>query len=182
MNVGKQFEQAIKENTPSEYLYYRLKDPAGAFGNNGNLRFSQKNPFDAIIFDPQCGFLFALELKTVSGKSISFERTKEEHGEIHLHQIQGLQQWGKYNRVIAGFIIEFRGLERTIFLDIDAFTELSTIVDKKSFNINDLDSNGLQYTEIDQQKLRTRYKYDMEKLLSGFRDNYKVKENIDEQG
>jgi len=174
--IGKQFEQAIKENTPDEYLYYRLKDPAGAFGNNSSLRFSQKNPFDAMIFDPVCGLLYALELKTVSGKSISFERTKEEHGEIHVHQICGLQQWGKYDRVISGFIIEFRGLEKTIFLDIDTFTELSTSIDKKSFNLKDLDSRGLRYTIIDQHKLRTRYRYDMEKFLLASRDNYKEKE------
>lgn len=167
-NVGKDFEAAIRKSVPEWCLYYKLPDQAAAFGQTSGLRFSKKNPFDAILFNPRTRTLYAVELKTVAGKSISFERTKDETGVIHKHQIDGLLEWSKYDGVVAGFIIEFRQEETTVFLDIKTFTELSSSVDKKSFNLSDLDAHALQYTVIEQQKLRTRYRYDIEKFLSEY--------------
>lgn len=163
-SVGKQFEQAIKESVSDEYLIYRLPDPASAFGQGTNLRFSKKNPFDFIIWNPKTKTLFALELKTVAGKSISFEREKSDNGVIHKHQIDGLREWAKYDGIVAGFVIEFRENETTVFLDIDSFDRLEKAINKKSFNMGDLDE--LSYTIIPQKKMRTRYKYDLTYLLN----------------
>ena len=163
-NVGKLFEQSFRNSVPSYALYYRLPDPPQSFGG-GNLRFSSKNPFDCLIWDSERHTLFAIEIKTVSGKSISFERSKQEKGEIHFHQIQGLNDWSKYDGIIAGFIIEFRQIEKTVFIRIEDFNKLIEKIPKKSFNFDDLDSNEIDYIFIPQHKKKVNYRYDVEELL-----------------
>ena len=160
MNVGKQFEQDFSKSVPDSVLIYRLPDAAQSFGG-GNLRFSRKNPFDYIMYDGST--LFALELKTVKGKSISFERMKEDSGDIHYHQIVGLNEWNKYRGTICGFVVNFRDLERTVFIPIHKFNELVENTTKKSLNINDLVGNVI---EIGTEKVRTRYRYDIEKFIN----------------
>lgn len=176
-NIGKIFEEQIKKSVPDYALLYRLPDSAQSFGGCSNLRFSQKNPFDFLLWDSSSHILYALEMKTVSGKSISFERNKDDHGDIHLHQINGLSYWNKYDGTICGFIIEFRELEKTIFLGIDDFNVLSGVIPKKSFSYNDLDKYKVKYITIPQTKARTRYTYDIDNFLSHNERQRKVEEN-----
>lgn len=164
--IGKIFEGQWKKSVPDYALLYRLPDAAQSFGRCNNLRFSSKSPFDYLLWDSIRRILYALELKTVKGKSISFERTKEDHGEIHWYQIAGLEKWSKYNGITAGLIIEFRELGTVVFIDIAEFNRLIGTISKKSFNFNDLDANGINYTIIGQTKLRTRYKYDVDGFLN----------------
>lgn len=161
MNEGKKFEAAFKASVPDDCLIYRLPDPAQSFSGVGHLRFAPKNPFDFLIWNPKEKRLFALELKTVGGKSISFERSKEEHGEIHYYQADGLNLWSKYDGITAGFVIEFREIETTIFIDIHEYNRMADVVTKKSFTINDLESNEINYIVIPQRKLRSRFRYDV---------------------
>lgn len=175
MNIGKLFEQQLKISTPSYSLLYRLPDAAQSFGTSNNLRFSSKNPFDFLLWDSIGHILYAIEAKTVSTKSISFERSKNDSGVIHLHQIAGLNKWDKYNGIICGFIIEFRELEKTIFLKISEFNKLINAINKKSFTINDLDNNDIAYSVISQKKARTRYKYDLDTFLTNMRNNNLIK-------
>lgn len=163
--VGKIFETQLSKSVPDYALIHRLSDPAQSF-SGGNSRFSNKNPFDYILWDSKRHILYVLEAKTVAGKSISFERSKDEMGKIHYHQIQGLESWNKYDGVVGGLIIEFRELEKTIFLDIKDMINLMGIIPKKSFNMTDLDKNGIPYFVIPQKKERTRYTYDIGDFLS----------------
>lgn len=163
-NEGKRFEEDFKKSCPDYSLVYRLPDSAQSFGGGGKLRFSKKNPFDYILWDSKKHKLYALELKTVSGKSISFERDEEDNGEIHYHQIQGLNEWNHYN-IVCGFLIFFREIETTIFLSIDSFNKLVEIIQKKSFNVSDLETNNIYYERITQNKVRTRYRYDINSFL-----------------
>lgn len=165
-NTGKLFEQDLKKSVPDYALMYRLPDPAQVFSKTDNLRFSAKSPFDFLLWDAKRHLLYAFEAKTVAGKAISFERSKEESKEIHYHQIQGLTKWSEYDGITAGFIIEFRGLEQTIFLDIQDFNKLIEMIDKKSFNVKDLADNGLPYFIIPQQRMKTRSKYDIDAFLA----------------
>lgn len=165
-NQGKRFETAFKTSVPSYALIYRLPDSAQSFDRSSKLRFSRKNPFDYLMWDSKRHILYALELKTVKGKSISFERRKDETAEIHYHQIAGLREWSKYDGIICGFVIEFRELEKTIFIDIKGFDTMANVISKKSFNINDLNTNGISYTVIPQQKKRINYSYDIDSLLN----------------
>lgn len=164
-NYGKIFEESFKKSVPDSCLYYRLPDAAQSFGGSNKLRFSIKNPFDCILYAPFLGVLYALELKTVKGKSITFEIDKNDKKEIHLHQIEGLNKWAKYDGICAGFVIEFRELEKTVFLPIESFNKLVCIVGKKSFNFADIENSSLPYSIIEQTKLRTRYIYNIEKFL-----------------
>lgn len=164
-NVGKRFEQDWIKSVPDYVGVLRLPDAAQSFYKSSNLRFSRKNPFDFLLWCPNTLTLYTLELKTVKGKSISFERSKEEHGEIHYHQIIGLENFEKIGECVSGFIIEFRELETTIFLSISEFMKLQEFIDKKSFNYNDLGNNNIEYTVIPQKKLKSHFRYDIESFL-----------------
>lgn len=107
---------------------------------------------------------FCLELKSVAGKSISFERTKKDKGEIHYHQIEYLKSCSQYKNVIPGLIIDFRGTNNTWFLHIDQWDGLITSITKKSFNESDL----LSYSHpllISKKKLKVNYRYDVAKFI-----------------
>lgn len=163
--VGKNFEAQWGKSMPDYALLYRLPDSAQSFKKSSNLRFSSKNPFDYLLWDSNRHILYALELKTVAQKSISFERDKEENREIHYHQIKGLNDWNKFDGIICGFIIEFRKFEKTIFLEINEFNKLINTITKKSFNLDDLDNCNIKYTIIGQTKARTRYTYKIDEFL-----------------
>ena len=107
---------------------------------------------------------FCLELKTVAGKSISFERTKKDKGEIHYHQIEYLKSCLNFKNVIPGLIIDFRGTDNTWFLNIYEWDTLINSITKKSFNESDL----LSYSHpilISKKKLKVNYRYDVEKFI-----------------
>jgi len=167
-NIGKKFEDDFVKSIPDYVLAYRLPDPPQSFSKSANLRFSNKNPFDFILWDSHEMKLYALEMKTVKEKSISFEREKDSKGKIHKHQIDGLNEWNKYDGIICGFIIEFRSIETTIFISIEAFNKMLILITKKSFTIQDLDDNNIPYFIIPQTKKRTRYRYDTEYFLTQF--------------
>lgn len=164
-NIGKDFESRIQKYIPDYAKMFRLPDAAQSFGGSNNLRFSRKNPFDYFLWDSSRHYLYALELKTVSGKSISFERTEDDKGEIHYHQICGLNEWDKYDGTICGFIIEFRECQKTIFINIKDFNNLISCVDKKSFNLKDIEKYNINYVVIPQKLLKTKYSYDMDYFI-----------------
>ena len=108
--------------------------------------------------------LFCLELKTVAGKSISFERAKKDKGEIHYHQIKYLKSCLNFKNIISGLIIDFRGTDNTWFLNIYEWDMLINSITKKSFNESDL----LSYSHpilISKKKLKVNYRYDIEKFI-----------------
>ena len=165
-NVGKVFESQLLKSVPDYALLYRLQDPAQSFGGSSKLRFSSKNPFDYLMWDSKRHRLYALEAKTVKEKSISFERDKEDKGVIHTHQIKGLNEWNKYDGITCGFLIEFRALEKTIFLDIKDMNKVMNAIQKKSFTLSDLELLNIPFFVIPQKKARTRYTYDLDYLMS----------------
>lgn len=164
-NVGKRFEQDLIKSVPDYVGVIRLPDAAQSFYKSSNLRFSLKNPYDYILWCPNTLTLYALELKTVKGKSISFERTKDEHGEIHYHQIVGLQNFDRIGECVCGFVIEFRELETTVFISISEFLKLQNTIPKKSFNFKDLSTYDVNYITINQVLLKTHYRYDIDTFL-----------------
>lgn len=164
-NVGKRFEQDFIKSVPDNIGIIRLPDAAQSFYKSSNLRFSNKNPFDYIFWCPNTLTLYMLELKTVKGKSISFERAKEDNGEIHLHQILGLEKYDKIGECVCGFVIEFREIEKTVFIPIKEFARLSQEISKKSFNYNDLVEYHVNYVLISQSLIKTHYRYDIENFL-----------------
>lgn len=164
-NVGKIFEENWKKSIPDDVLYYRLKDSAQSFHQENFLRFSLKNPCDCFLF--YSPYLFALELKSVSSTSISFEKNKEKSSKIiHYHQIKGLTEFGKYNNVIAGFLLNFRhkdGTQTCYYQHIDDFNMMINDIGKKSFNEKDLIGNNA--IVVHSKKLRVNYKYDVTQFI-----------------
>lgn len=164
-NIGQVFERQWKASTPDYAMLYRLPNPAQSFGGSKDLRFSIKPPFDFLMWDSKKHRLYALEMKSVGGRSISFERNKKENGDIHYHQIKGLNEWNRFDGITCGFVIEFRKIEKTIFIDIEQMNKIMNFIPKKSFSFDDLDKYNIQYTQILQTKARTRYTYDVDKFL-----------------
>ena len=103
--------------------------------------------------------IFARESEKISG-------VKDESREIHWHQIEGLNKWNEYDGIVCGFIIEFRKIEKTVFIDINDFNKLMNTITKKSFNFDDLDNHKINYVVIGQEKVRTRYKYKVDEFLN----------------
>lgn len=164
---GKIFEQNFANSAPSYALAYRVPDNPSGFQKNSMLRFTRQNPFDYLIWDSRHFRLYALELKTVAGKSIEFEREGDKKGSgIHYHQALGLNDWDKYPGIISGFIIEFRAMELTIFIHIKDYNKLIECVPKKSFTVKDLDDYDIPYQVIPQKIMRVNFKYDIDHFLS----------------
>ena len=69
-NSGKVFEAQIIKSLPNDYAkHLRLNDSTGMLGTTTNLRFSNKNPFDFMIWNSKQFRLYCLELKTKKNKS-----------------------------------------------------------------------------------------------------------------
>ena len=172
---GKVFENNFEKSAPSYAKAYRIPDPPQSFNRTNNLRFSRKNPFDYFLWDSKNHLLYALELKTVAGKSINFERTEDERKSdgIHYHQAQGLKEYNQYDGLICGFVIEFRGEAKTVFLDIDDYFELIKYVGKKSFCFKDLDAYDIPYVVIPQKIIRVNYRYDIDTFLKEKAEEFK---------
>lgn len=157
-NTGKILEQNWKKSVPSNVFYYRPPDSAQSFGTNRNLRFSAKSPCDCFMFNGV--FLYALELKSVGTKSMSFERENSDKGVIHKHQIDNLYKFSQYENVISGFIFDFRLSDSTYFCHINDFIEMINNIEKKSFNEKDLYEWG-KPLKIEKKKLKINYRYDI---------------------
>lgn len=91
------------------------------------------------------------------------------------NQIQGLLDASRH-KLIAGFLINFRNTDNnTYFISIDNYMMMVNNINKKSFNIRDLSENGA--IEIYSTKKRTRYTYDIQKMI----DKIKLEEQSGNQ-
>lgn len=174
-NVGKIFEDDFKNSLPDYIIYTRLRDAPQSF--NRTARFSWKNPCDNILFDDKRRLFYSIELKTTKGTSFSFEDIRLDNQDdkmIHKHQIIGLANYAKWNNVRSGFILNFRdekkNEQRTYYIDIKSFIEMTMTINKRSFNESDLLlSNPIRINGV---KKRTRYVWDLDELF----DNLKGEE------
>ena len=108
--------------------------------------------------------LYTLELKSVGTTSISFERTKEDIGVIHKHQIDTLEKFSTYKNVVSGFVLDFRLSDKTYFCMIEEFVNMVNNLDKKSFNEKDL-FEWCNPIEIEKKKLKVNYRYSIDKFF-----------------
>lgn len=162
-NIGKVFEQNWKASCPDWLLTYKPPDAAQSFNMQNNLRFSQHSPCDYMMFDGHNGIFYTLELKSFQG-SCSFERTKEDKGTIHHHQIESLNKFATYPNVISGFLLDFRKSDNTYFILIDEFNEMINHITKKSFNEKDM-LEWCNPIKIEKKKLKVNYRYNVELFL-----------------
>jgi recombination protein U len=150
-NPGKKFEEDFKNSIPADMYYWRIADSAMSWGEGENIRFTPKNPFDAILYSYP--MLILLELKSTQGTSLPFDKIKP-------HQIKRLTEANAKSGVSAGFVINFRKYERTFFIGIEGFNRFVAATTKKSINLNDLIEHGA--IEIYGNRKKTRYRYDIQ--------------------
>lgn len=170
-NVGKIFEDSIKQSVPDNMFLVRLNDAPQAFKKSNLTRFTPRNPFDYICFDTNSRTLFCLELKSTSNKYMSFEdidSDEEQNKMIHKHQILGLLNASNYQNVIAGFLLNFRleDGELTYFMEINKFQKMCKEINKKSFNIMDAVLHGA--IKINGSKKRTRWCWNLDEFFESF--------------
>lgn len=163
-NEGKKFEEDFKNSMPEDVYFYRLRDSASAFGqNNSNskVRFTPKNDYDCLMY--KFPYFFPVELKSTKQSSIGLEREKGDKKSIKLSQIEGLEKSSKFKGVQAGFLLNFRELEETYWLDIKDFLRFYNTEIKKSINRNDvINYNGILCKGM---KKRVRYRYNIQNLI-----------------
>lgn len=160
---GKLFEEQWKKSIPEDIYYFRLKDNPSSFGKDSSfVRFTLNNPFDCFVF--YNGFLFPLELKSTSSKSISIQTDKKEKGKmIKINQIEGLHKSNKYKNIFSGFLFDFRESGNTFWMGIEDFLLFQKENDKKSINEKDI----IKYKGINvNKKIRRKiYVYEIKELL-----------------
>ena len=155
-NEGKKFEEDIKSSVPDNCWIYRLRDNASSFANGTNTRFTSSNICDYILLDDITKTLFLIECKSTNNTSVSLNMIRE-------NQIEGLKDASKHN-LIAGLLVNFRNEHNdTFFILIDKYLKMMEYLNKKSFNIHDLENIGA--TRIESEKKRTRYRYNINKMI-----------------
>ena len=163
-NSGKIFEEDWKNSCPENIFIERFKDNMSAFDKTA--KYARDNICDFIMHDDNSSLLLLVELKSTISSSMTFWREdfdQDKKYEIRKNQIQGLAKASKH-KLSAGLIFNFRAYDnKTFFLDIHDFLRFLNSTTKKSINLNDVVAFG--GIEIDSSKKRTRYKYDVNKLV-----------------
>ena len=140
--IGKIFEEEIKQSFPKDFYIERYKDDTAGF-------YGVSNPADYRLY--KYPLLFLLELKTHKGKSLPLEKIRD-------NQIKGLQRAVQHKGVYGGFIINFRDLEETYYIDVWEMAEFIKYTERKSIPVEWCRMNGVR---IYQHKKRVRYSYDL---------------------
>lgn len=159
VNEGKRFEQNWKnscEKYPNIWIY-RLKDNAASFGGGNNTRFASHNMCDYIMFEDDTRTLYAIECKSTKNTSVPLSMIRQ-------NQIDELSDAGKHN-LVAGFLINFRNKNNdTYFIEIRDFNQMLLTLNKKSFNIKDLERNNAIY--VDSECKKVNHVYEVKKFIS----------------
>lgn len=161
-NQGKVFENAIKSSMPPTSWIYRLRDNASSFSGGTNTRFTSSNICDYIAYDDISRTLFLWELKSTKGTSVPITMIRQ-------NQIDGLLEASEHN-LVAGLIVNYRNTNNdTFFILIDDYIDMINSINKKSFNPKDVEKYG--GIRIESTKKRTRFSYNMDKLIKETRLN-----------
>jgi penicillin-binding protein-related factor A (putative recombinase) len=163
-NEGKLFEEDFQNSTKKQSIFvHRIKDINLPLDLRARVKLPQ-NQYDSILF--YNGWLLPIEFKSTKSKSISFSESI-----IKEHQIQSLKDATEYEKVIPGFIFNFRSCDNaTFFIHIRDFITYKNIaenqldhtyknkVNRSSIPIAICKEIGI---EIINEKKRTRYFYDV---------------------
>lgn len=177
-NEGKKFEKLIRDNALKQGFYYlRLQDNLKFGGEVKGARFSQKSPYDSILFATP--YLLCLELKSTGSTSLSFG--KKGSCNIKEHQIKELEKAASYNNTIPGFLVQFRARETKLtkrdeivfFIHIKDFLDFIESSDKKSISFDDCSSIGVEIPKINIGKRVVKYEYRLCEAIDIIKDKYK---------
>lgn len=168
-NFGKKFEQDFaaeaKKAKEGKIFVHRLKDTDMSYSQRITTYYTPKNICDYFLFFE--GKLYALELKTTTYKSISFDRKEDDNKMIRLHQINDLTNLLQYNNIISGFVFNFKdeekNTEKVYFMSIQDFNNFVYNTDKSSINATDIVLNG--GIPIEATCKRKWFSYNVDKMI-----------------
>lgn len=165
-NKGQEFQDDIKNSCDKQGIHVRRLRDVYIPPHLRDQIAVPESPYDFEIFF--IGSLLSVELKSTKLKSLSFKMIKE-------HQITGLQKELQYEGVYPGFIFNFREYDNaTYFIHISDFLIYQQVVageiaspykgavNAGSIPLHTCAEIGIQ---VDNQKLRVHYRYDMDKLV-----------------
>ena len=156
MNEGKKFEEDFKKSMDKYNIWnYRLRDSSGSWSNSNGTRFTPKNICDYIAYNN--GGLYLLELKSHKGTSLPYTAISD-------YQLKGLSNID-YPGIKAYFIINMRDKEKTYAIEAQKIKKYIETSERKSIPISFMDDEGVEIKGI---KKRSRYEYDVGKLLCGY--------------
>lgn len=159
LKTGKKFENNFKLSVPDNIFYYRFRDTASTYyGGNNNLRFSNTNIADCLLFDGN--ILILCELKSHKGSSIPLDciigkKSKEK-------QMQDLYDASRHNNVRSFLICFFEDKSLCYALDIAKFMEFIENNDRKSIPIDYFKENGI---EIETITLRSNQRFNIQSFI-----------------
>ena len=161
-NMGYVLQDNIKKSCDKQdILFYRFKDSPFSFADSSKTKFTTNNICDCMIF--LANKLLFVELKSTKDKSYSFtEHSLRQLNDINkiIHNKQGLRRFGVY----GCFIIEFRELEETYFLEVQDIIRYLSENSTKTINIQKyVKSNS--FLKVEQKLLRKNYTYNIKKLF-----------------
>ena len=161
-NKGYILQDNIKKSCEKQdILFYRFKDSPFSFANSDKTKFTTNNICDCMIF--LANKLLFVELKSTKGKSFSFtEHSLRQLSDINkiIHNKQGLKRFGVY----GCFIIEFRELEETYFIQVQDILKYLKENNTKTINIQKYIKNN-KFIKVEQKLLRKNYTFDIRKLF-----------------
>lgn len=155
---GKIFENNWRKSVPENVFFYRFRDSSSGWNPIEELRFTPSNIADCLLFDSNK--LYLCELKCHTGKSIPLNciignKTKKK-------QVDDLLNASKFKNIKCYIIVFFSDIEKCYALDIKDFFFFMQDNDRKSIPISYFESIA---DEIEVLKLRTNYKYNIDKWL-----------------
>lgn len=146
--VGKKFEQDFQKSVPTGFYYYRLRDAAG-WRVGTDTRFTVSNDYDMFMF--ALGYLFAIELKTVKGRSIPFSA-------LNSNQEMGLMKAAAHEGVQSGVLVFLRASDEIFWVPIWEWVSAKARLERKSLGLTELRDIGIA---VSFRRPRTRIKVDV---------------------
>ena len=162
---GTRFQNNIRESCKKDnILYYKFKDSPSIYGGKqDNIRFTPNNICDILMYD---NYLVFAELKSTKSNSFSFTdnafRQLMELNDIVMDNSNNFRKG-----VSSGFIIEFRELEKTIFIFAYEIIRFLNTNNVKTVNMKKVLDNSykLDYIELEGVKKKVNTTYNITKLI-----------------
>lgn len=163
-NAGKQFEDDFKASVPFNVMCYRFKDATGSWGSTdqcpkcktsipSKTRFQAKNICDFHLYTyPN---LYYIELKSVQGKSLPFGNVKD-------NQVSELTKARNHAGIMAGFLVNFRSVDETYYIDIKLYNKCVDSLTSKSIPLAFFRENCIR---VSQEQKKVHWRYDIVNML-----------------
>ena len=154
-NEGKKFEEDFEKSCPGGWQIIRLKDSSASWSHDKSVsRFTPKNMCDFIMFTGRT--LYAFELKSFLGKSISYKLLNDEKEQKLVKMVMFHQDVPENSE--AYYVLNFRDLNETYAIKAPVVRMLKHSMERKSISLDQTREHGIL---IKHELKRVRYRYDL---------------------